>query len=102
MKNFASTCPTWLPGVITEFKGDLSFHVEMKDGRIVRRHIDHIRHCTCTTENTSSENEIEDLLPPTTGDTTGPSSDSSTDEPIALSTVPHRSTRARNPPDRFM
>ena len=53
--------------VITESRGDLSFYIEMEDGRILRRHIDHICHRTCTKEN---EN---DLLPPTSSDTTASS-----------------------------
>ncbi|XP_064653028.1 uncharacterized protein K02A2.6-like [Lineus longissimus] len=40
--NFSSG-PCWLKGVITERTGPLSFVVELVDGRMVRRHVDHIR-----------------------------------------------------------
>ncbi len=43
IKNF---CPglRWLPGSITRASGPKSFIITLTDGRIVRRHVNHIRH----------------------------------------------------------
>ena len=42
VKNFRQG-PPWLPGVIKEPRGPVSYTVETEDGRIIRRHVDHIR-----------------------------------------------------------
>ena len=52
VRNFAATGPTWLPGTIIEAKGPVTFHIELTDGRVFRRHIDHIRKRTCIASNT--------------------------------------------------
>ena len=41
-RNFADGTK-WLPGVITATRGPLSYEVTLTDGRVVRRHIDHLR-----------------------------------------------------------
>ncbi|CAC5360425.1 unnamed protein product [Mytilus coruscus] len=33
----------WIPGDVIKQSGPLSFHIKLPDGRIIRRHIDHIR-----------------------------------------------------------
>ena len=33
----------WLAGTISAVKGPLSYHVTLTDGRVVRRHVDHVR-----------------------------------------------------------
>ena len=33
----------WIPGTVQDRKGPLSYHVKLDDGRIVRRHVDHVR-----------------------------------------------------------
>ena len=40
--NFGSG-PCWLPGVVTVKTGPLSYVVQLSDGRVVRRHQDHVR-----------------------------------------------------------
>ena len=40
VRNFADN--TWIPGVIEELSGPLPCHVKLQDGRIVRRHTDHM------------------------------------------------------------
>ena len=40
---------TWLPGLIREVQGPTSVVVELDDGRIVRRHVDHARSCVVST-----------------------------------------------------
>ena len=59
VRNFSAGCK-WLPGVIVECKGPLSFLVILNDGQTVRRHIDHIR---TRTVDPPAELSIEDELP---------------------------------------
>ena len=94
---FATSGSTWLPGTIVEARGGLTFHVEMSDGRIFRRHIDRIRKRTCSVDNESNEG-ADDFLP----ELTSPSSETATVSTEATSTTCRRSTRIRNPPDCFM
>jgi hypothetical protein len=35
---------TWIAGKVIEVKGNKLYIVEVEDGRVLRRHIDHIRH----------------------------------------------------------
>ena len=42
-RGFGNDDSTWLPGVICEQREPVSFIVKLDDGRIVLRHIDHIR-----------------------------------------------------------
>ena len=49
-KNFRSG-PKWMPGVIVEVLGPLSYHVKLTDGRILKRHADHLLHRTGTSDN---------------------------------------------------
>ena len=98
VRNFATTGPTWLPGIVIESRGDLTFHIEIEDGRVFRRCIDHIRQRTCSTDNAHTNDETEDFLPPTTDNSTA----QSVNESIKSTNAPRRSNRARNPPDRFM
>ena len=44
IRNFANTGQRWIPRIIIEARGQQSYCIELSDGRIVRRHIDHIRH----------------------------------------------------------
>ena len=45
--------PIWVPGVIIESRGELTFYIELQNGRVIRRHIDHIRHRSCTPNHSS-------------------------------------------------
>ena len=42
-QNFSNSDEKWLPGVVTKVTGPLSYYVELSDGRVIRRHIDHLR-----------------------------------------------------------
>ena len=44
VRNFAAG-EQWIPGHIIEPVGPVSFIVELEDGRIFKRHQDHIRNC---------------------------------------------------------
>ena len=35
--------PLWLPGVVKKLTGTVSYTDELEDGRVVRRHVDHVR-----------------------------------------------------------
>ena len=74
IKNFGTSGNKWLPGVITEVKGQRSYCIELTDGRVTRRHIDHIRHRQSddrSTENTSTKNTNDDFLPEPTPPSSG-------------------------------
>ena len=92
VRNFAAG-PTWVAGVITAERGPRSFDVELCDGRVVKRHIDHVR-----SQDGSVSVDIEDVpLPSYTasepGNAQGPSA--------VQVTSPRRSTCVRGPPDRY-
>ena len=42
-KDFSSTPLIWIPGTVTKVTGPLSYHIELGDGRVVRRHVDAVR-----------------------------------------------------------
>lgn len=50
--------PVWLSGVIVGCQGAAASHVSLKDGRIIRRHTDHIRRRYCS--DTLEEGPTED------------------------------------------
>ncbi len=92
--------PNWLAGSVLEQTGPLSFQIELEDGRLVRRHIDHIRIHTATevdappTETSAESQEPEDYMDGFQA-SQGSSSGASAPEPC-------RSVRVRQPPDRYM
>lgn len=43
VKNFASAGPNWLSGKIVAAKGPVSYDIQLKNGKVVHRHLDHIR-----------------------------------------------------------
>ena len=80
----------WIPGVITEITGPVSYKVTLADGKILKRHLDQIRTCYV---NTPITEDTEQWAPDTT------------DIPTLPSTAPQpavrRSTRQRTAPDRY-
>ena len=42
VRNFSTSGNTWLPGTIVGSKGSLVYHIQLEDGRVVQRHIEHI------------------------------------------------------------
>ena len=96
IKNFADG-PTWLPGVVTALHGLLTYDVKLGDGRVVRRHIDHVQSRASHPPPTETE---DDCLPGPTTVSPGPFGASS--EPAAPQTELRRSTRVSRPPDRLM
>ncbi|XP_045120478.1 uncharacterized protein K02A2.6-like [Portunus trituberculatus] len=43
VKNFPSLIPRWIPGVVMEQLSPLSFRIQLQTGRVVQRHLDHVR-----------------------------------------------------------
>ena len=43
IRNFCNTGKKWIPGIVTEVRGQQIIFCELPDGRIVRRHINHVR-----------------------------------------------------------
>ena len=90
----------WLTGTVSDVKRPLTYLVTLSDGRIVRRHIDHLRCRTSQTIDLSSDNDFEiptlaDSTPLTLStpsqDQTGPT----------LATGCRQSTRNRVPPECY-
>ena len=96
----------WLSGKIISTKGPCSYLVKLEDGRIVRRHVDHIRACTsnsCTppTDVSAPLNGSDDDL----ADISIPTPPLHEDLSPVLVEAPQptlrRSTRISRPPDRY-
>ena len=102
IRNF-TTGSKWLPGVVIEVKGDLTIYGELEDGRVVRRHIDHVRKRSCSTSPGSTNDDSDDLLPPPNISTPPHANVPQSSAPSTISIAPlRRSTRVRQPPNRFM
>ena len=83
----------WLSGIITKMHGLRTIEVRLSDGRIVRRHLDHIRYRTNDQLDEIQDDLSLDPLPIPTNDTN-------------QGTLPptmelRRSSRVRYPPDRY-
>ena len=99
---------SWIPGIVSEVKGPLSYHVTIADGRIFRRHVEHIRPRTCTaTAADSSASDTE--IPPITTAPNTPATDVPTNQPLPQPCrpdppplpPPRRSSRAHAPPNFY-
>ena len=49
---------TWIPGTVSAVNSPLSYRVELLDGRVVCRHVDHVRARTSTMD-ASLDNDVE-------------------------------------------
>ena len=84
----------WLPGVVSDCKGPLSFIITLEDGRTKKCHIDHMRART-SDSSPIPEHPVEDPLLIPSPPEPGPP----VEQPEQA--APRRSTRIRNPPDRL-
>ena len=50
----------WLAGVVESQTGPLSFRVKLEDGRLVKRHVDHVRQRTTETKRPEGKAMMED------------------------------------------
>ena len=95
--------PKWLPGVVAEVKGPLSYIIQIKGGTLCRRHINQLRNGVADTQldnipfSSSTDNKpaISDITESSEAPTTK-SSEVPTTEPT--SRYPQRD---HNPPDRY-
>ena len=90
----------WLTGSVTEVRGPLSYHITLSDGRVVRRHIDHIRIRTSSVTDVVNDSDIEIPI----AISSQPSHDeepeqSDTNQPQVEQPHLRQSTRARTQPD---
>ena len=99
----------WLSGTITQLLGPQSFHVELSNGKLVRRHEDHIRVCH-PTQDAPEQTEDDGILvgpgfqqPEANGEPAGAVADEAPAEerPPAPAPVVRRLTRVRRPPNHF-
>ena len=75
-KNF-STGSEWLPGVIQQVTGPLSYRVLLPDGRVVKRHVDHIHTRPSTDPLPENSEQLADEIPARSSiDTSSTASDS--------------------------
>ena len=98
----------WLPGILKEANGPVSFTVELEDGHIIRRHSDHLRSCTDIPR--EEEQDFSDVLPQEPNESTPveileppPLAENSTQDSIATHSTPklRRSTRIHRPPTHY-
>jgi hypothetical protein len=85
----------WLPGTVLQQIAPLSYKVELRDGRVIHRHIDHLRSRLPTVMMEDVEDEWN---PPALN--TSASTDTTTDSESESRTL-RRSQRSRQPPDRY-
>ena len=94
------TGPNWITGKITACRGPVSFEVELDDGKVVRRHVDHVRRCTLPSPPPREDCASEDItFPSTLCEAQEPevNPDRSKDTPQE----PRRSTHVRRPPEYY-
>ena len=92
----------WVPAVVSSVRGPLSYHVSLSDGRVVRRHVEHIRIRTCDSSDQNTESDIE--IPTVEMSESSTVTESSAPEPQAdnpPSQPTRRSGRASRPPDYY-
>ena len=103
VRAFQTSGPQWVAAVIVRPRGPVSFDAELADGRIVHRHIDHVRVRTVpSSHDLSDESPLPLPCPvPQTGnsDPSGPTAGVSAAESQEL--VARRSSRVRRAPDRY-
>ena len=49
-RDFKSAKPSWCPAKVVSKTGPLSYQVQMRDGRITKRHVDHLMQCSAMSE----------------------------------------------------
>ena len=106
IRNFGQG-PTWLTGSIMDALGTCSYQVKLADGRIFRRHMDHIHPRTTDIPPEPPEDDFENdfTLPevPNQPVSNPPSEQTPDTAAVAPTTEPElrRSSRNRYPPSQF-
>ena len=92
--------PTWIPGEVLT-GGPRNYKIKLASGVIVRRHVDQMLNRPADSPNNSSTNDdFEDFQPFVENSSSSETSSAETVSPESTSTL-RRSTRVRNPPNRF-
>ena len=122
VESFSRNKPRWIPEIVVQVSGSLSYQVKLEDGTMVKRHVGHVcsRYDQSTAEvqhpewldvslgpNLPEEESTTDETPTlVTGTSRTTGEDTLTDcsveteaEPVVQ--PPRRSTRVRHPPDKF-
>ena len=99
VRDFAASSQTWLPGTVVGQRGPLSLDVELEDGRVLRRHVDHVRVRSCKAPREEQGNQYDDSV----SLQVVPTSEELAGEPEASTTTVtlRRSMRERRPPVRY-
>ena len=114
---FVRECPNsakWLPGTVVVSSGPVSYKVQLQDGRILHRHVDHIRARHGEGMSVNEQADSDTLPPPAPAEVL---QDLTVDEPVAAvaqppvpidvpaaapEPAPRRSARIHRPPDRLI
>jgi len=48
----------WLPGIISDISGPLTYVVTLEDGRVIRRHVDHLLRREKTNSSPPTEDDV--------------------------------------------
>ena len=96
IRNF-SNGPKWLPGKISTVLGSRHFEVKLNDGRMVKRHLDHVRIRTNDVVEEPPDYLPVDVQPRVDNEEHLPA------DPLSTPPEPQvrRSTRNRRPPNRY-
>ena len=121
-EDFSASNEKWIPGVIQKVTGPLSYHIQLSDGRVIRRHVDSVRSRSSQSdqnreeisptlsdfdvesERTESERNETKLIEPETDSGTATEPSASTSTPVVLTpTTPtvRKSVRMRHPPEYY-
>ena len=84
--NFGTGQP-WIPGHIVRLSGPVSFEVQLANGQVVRRHQDHLRIQSESTESSNCERLSEELVSMPVPYEVGPEKDSVPVAPAAAMTL---------------
>ena len=103
VRNF-SQGPMWIPGVVIQVRGPVSYTVELANGEQKRRHVDHLRPRVGLV--VEREPDWADAVPSESTEAAAPEPDAlpydeSDGRDVAASPALRRSSRIRQAPERF-
>ena len=106
-RDFKSAKPSWCPAKVVSKTGPLSYQVQMRDGRITKRHVDHLMQCSAISEvDETNDDETDDeiLVSPSSLWEAAQrfSQNVSPQETGSPRILQRRSARSRQPPDRYV
>ena len=63
VRNFTAGSQTWWPGTVVSKRGPLSLDIQLKDGQVLKRHIDHVQVHSCKAPQGEQSQQLDDLIP---------------------------------------